>query len=208
MKNKLSKKERCEMAYQHDCAFWRQGILIGGMDEAGRGPLAGGVTAACVVMPREPRLEGVIDSKQLTPKQRDALFDSITATAHFVGVGWASPEEIDQINILQATKLAMKRAAQGSQIQLLLLDAVSGIDVPFEQKAIVQGDANSYSIAAASIIAKVTRDRVMIELDNKYPQYGFASNKGYGTQEHMKALKAYGPCPEHRSSFIRNFLLL
>lgn len=206
MTPKPSKQDRCDQVYLYDCHLWHQGIVFAGIDEAGRGPLAGDVTAACVIMPMEPRLPGVYDSKRLTPKQREVLFDLIQQTASFVGIGWASPEEIDRQNILNATKLAMKRAAEGANVEVFLLDAVSRLGLPGEEWSLKHGDATSYSIAAASIIAKVSRDRVMEKLDQQYPEYGFSRNKGYGTREHIQALKKHGPCPVHRNCFIQGIL--
>ncbi len=176
------------------------------MDEAGRGPLAGNVVAACMVMPREPLLLWVDDSKQLSPKRREETYEEILKTAVFVGVGQASPEEIDRCNILEATKIAMRRAAEGAPAGVFLIDALSGLGLPGEERGIIHGDALSYSIAAASIVAKVTRDRQMLELDALYPGYGFAQHKGYGTALHIAALKERGPCPAHRRSFIGHFV--
>ena len=176
------------------------------MDEAGRGPLAGNVVAACVVMPPQPLLLWVDDSKKLSPARRDKVYDEIMAHALFVGVGQASPEEIDKINILEATKNAMRRAAKDAPADVFLLDALSGLGLPGEERGIIHGDALSYSIAAASIVAKVTRDRQMLALDQQYPGYGFAKHKGYGTAQHIAALREMGPCPAHRRSFIGHFV--
>lgn len=189
-----------------DRAIWDSGVFFAGMDEAGRGPLAGPVCAACVVMPTQPLLLYVDDSKTVTEKRREMLYDKIQETALFVGVGLASAQEIDEINILEATKLAMRRAAQGAPCDLFLLDAIEKIDLPGQVQGIIHGDRECYSIAAASIIAKVTRDRIMRDLDAQYPQFGFAKNKGYGTAQHIAALKESGPCPEHRRSFITHFV--
>ena len=199
-------KERLQEITQIDAQLWQAGRAFAGIDEAGRGPLAGPVAAACVVMPGKPLLLGVDDSKKLSEKKREALFESIRETALFVGVGIATAEEIDEMNILRATKRAMQRAAQGAPCDLFLIDAVDQIDLSGEVRGIVHGDALCYSIAAASIVAKVTRDRMMRELDERYPQYGFQKHKGYGTKAHIEALKAFGPCPEHRSSFIGHFV--
>ncbi len=200
------REERLQILTQTDGPLWNAGIVFAGMDEAGRGPLAGNVVAACVVMPKEPLIPWVDDSKKLSPLRRDQVFDEIMKTALFVGVGEASPEEIDAINILQATKNAMRRAAQGAPASLFLIDAVKGLGLPGEERAIIHGDAVSYSIAAASIIAKVTRDRQMAELEKMYPGYGFEQHKGYGTAQHIAALKELGPCPAHRRSFIGKFI--
>lgn len=185
---------------------WRDaGLVVAGMDEAGRGPLVGNVVTACVVMPPEPLLIWVDDSKKLSEKRRELLYDQIMETALFVGVGMASPEEIDRINILEATKNAMRRAAESAPAGVFLIDAVKNLGLPGQEVPIIKGDATSYSIAAASIIAKVTRDRQLRELDRQYPEYGFAQNKGYGTAAHIEALRRLGPTPEHRRSFIGHF---
>ena len=189
-----------------DREIWETGRAFAGIDEAGRGPLCGPVAAACVVMPKEPLLLYVDDSKKLTEKRREALYDQILETALYARVILASPEEIDRVNILDATKNAMALAAKDAPCDLFLVDAIDRLDVPGEVRGIVHGDALCYSIAAASILAKVTRDRLMRELDQQYPQYGFAKNKGYGTAQHIAALKEYGPCPAHRRSFIGNFV--
>lgn len=201
-----SKQELCARVYAHDAALWDSGLVFAGMDEAGRGPLAGCVMAACVVMPREPMIYPVYDSKKLTQKQRESAYEQIMEQAVFVGLGRAEVSEIDEINILQATKLAMRRSAQGAPVDLFLIDAVTGIGLPGEEKAVIGGDAASYSIAAASIIAKVSRDREMEELDALYPQYGFQKHKGYGTAEHIRAIREFGPCPAHRKSFLGKIL--
>ncbi len=189
-----------------DRELWEQGVSFAGIDEAGRGPLCGPVAAACVVMPQKPLLLYVDDSKKLTEKRREALYDQILETAVYARVVLADPEEIDRINILNATKRAMADAAADAPCSLFLVDAITDLNVPGEVRGIIHGDAVCYSIAAASILAKVTRDRLMRELDEKYPQYGFARNKGYGTAEHIQALKRYGPCPVHRKSFIGHFV--
>ena len=189
-----------------DRALWREGCVFAGIDEAGRGPLCGPVAAACVVMPPEPLLLYVDDSKKLTEKRREALYDEILKTAVYAPVALASAEEIDRLNILQATKKAMAEAAEDAPCSLFLVDAVDALDVKGEVRGIVHGDALCYSIAAASILAKVTRDRLLREMDARYPEYGFARNKGYGTAEHIAALKRFGPCPEHRRSFIGHFV--
>ena len=198
--------ERLQILTQTDMPLWEQGILFAGMDEAGRGPLCGNVVTACVIMPREPLLEWVDDSKKLSPKRREEMYDRIMEEALYVGIGQADPEEIDRVNILQATKNAMRRAAEGCPASLYLIDALQGLGLNGEERGIIHGDAVCYSIAAASIIAKVTRDRQMAELDELYPGYTFAQHKGYGTAQHIAALKELGPCPAHRRSFIKNFL--
>ena len=200
------RQARLETLCATDRPLWEQGIVFAGMDEAGRGPLAGNVVAACVVMPPEPLIEWVDDSKKLSEKRRDEVYEEILRVARYVGVGMASPEEIDRVNILNATKAAMKQAAAGAKAQIYLIDAVSGLGLDGEERGIIHGDALSYSIAAASIVAKVTRDRQMLEADRLYPMYGFARHKGYGTKEHIEALREYGPCPLHRRSFITHFV--
>ena len=187
---------------------WRRKSRIGvaGMDEVGRGPLAGDVVTACVVLPEEPLIPWVDDSKKLSEARREKVYEEIMAHALFVGIGRVSPERIDEINILEATKEAMRMAAEKAPADIFLIDAVSGLGLRGMEVPIIKGDAQSYSIAAASIIAKVTRDREMREMNRTYPEYGFARNKGYGTKEHIEALQAYGPCPIHRRSFIKNFV--
>ena len=180
--------------------------IICGIDEAGRGPLAGPVTAAAVILPDDFEVELLNDSKKLSEKKREELYDVIMEQAIAVGVGMATPQRIDEINILQATYEAMRQAISALSVKpaVLLNDAVTipGVEIP--QIPIIKGDAKSVSIAAASIIAKVTRDRMMVEYDRLYPGYDLASNKGYGTKVHMDALKTVGPCEIHRRSFIKN----
>lgn len=185
-----------------DTTYWQAGIRLAGMDEAGRGPLAGPVVAACVVMPAEPIIEWVDDSKRLSEARREQVYEQIMSMALFVGIGRAQPQEIDDINILQATFAAMRRAAEGAHAQVYLIDAVDGLGLDGQERALIHGDALSYSIAAASIVAKVTRDRELRLLDEQYPGYGFARHKGYGTAEHIQAIRALGPSPIHRRSFI------
>lgn len=180
--------------------------LIAGIDEAGRGPLAGPVVVASVIMPLDNPIEGINDSKKLSAKKRDMLYDKIIAKAIDMHVAVISAETIDQINILNATKQGMLQCVEGlRKVDCVLIDAVK-LDTPVKTVSIVHGDALSYSIAAASIIAKVTRDRMMLEYDTQYPQYNFAKHKGYGTAEHIKLLKEYGACPIHRRSFIGHFV--
>ena len=202
----IKRDERLKALTQTDAPLWAQGVAFAGMDEAGRGPLAGNVVAACVMMPPQPLLPWVDDSKKLSAKRRELVYEEIMAAALFVGVGEASPREIDQYNILEATKMAMRRAAQGAPARLFLIDALSSLGLPGEERGMIHGDALCYSIAAASIIAKVTRDRQMIALDREYPQYGFARHKAYGTAQHIAALREFGPCPAHRSTFIGHFV--
>ena len=189
-----------------DLQYAACGIVIAGMDEVGRGPLAGNVVTACVVMPPEPLIIWVDDSKKLSETRRENVYQEIMETAMYVGIGQVSPREIDEINILQATRKAMKIAADQVPADTFLIDAVSGLGLKGKEVSIIKGDACSYNIAAASIVAKVVRDRQMRDLDAMYPQYGFARNKGYGTREHIEALRQYGPCPEHRKSFIGHFI--
>ena len=182
--------------------------LIAGIDEAGRGPLAGPVVVAGVIMPMDNIIQGINDSKKLSAKKRDALYDQIMLTALDVQVAIVDCNTIDEINILNATKQGMLQCINGfEQVDRVLIDAVK-LDTKVPTLSIIKGDALSYSIAAASIIAKVTRDRLMLELDKQYPQYNFAKHKGYGTAEHIRLLKEHGPCPEHRRTFIKNFVQL
>lgn len=181
---------------------------VAGIDEAGRGPLAGPVVAAAVILPKDIFLPFLNDSKKVTEKRRDVLFDEIKQNAIAYGIGIASNTLIDEINILQATYEAMREAVNALEKtpDILLVDAVHIPDINIKQVGIVKGDAKSVNIAAASILAKVTRDRLMAEYDKIYPEYGFASNKGYGTATHIAALKEVGPCAIHRKSFIGNFV--
>ncbi|MBN1351355.1 ribonuclease HII [candidate division KSB1 bacterium] len=185
-------------------ALWRQGVChIAGVDEAGRGPLAGPVFAAAVILSPDSELDGVTDSKQLSPRKREELFDIIFAQALAVGIGRAEHDEIDKINILQATYLAMNRALEQLHIkpQHVLVDGSGLPENGFKQSAIIGGDRKSLSIAAASIIAKVSRDRVMLSYHRQYPQYGFEKHKGYPSQMHIDSIKKFGYCPIHRRSF-------
>ena len=202
---KIDREARVRQLAQTDEVFWSQGIVLAGMDEAGRGPLVGNVVAACVVMPASPLLPWVDDSKKLSEKRREQVYQEIMATALYVGVGQATPAEIDEMNILEATRKAMREAAAQVPAEVFLIDAVTKLGLQGQEVPIIKGDATSYSIAAASIVAKVTRDHQLLELDARYPAYGFARNKGYGTQEHIAALRSLGPCPEHRRSFIGHF---
>lgn len=181
---------------------------ICGIDEAGRGPLAGPVVAAAAVLPKDCQIFYLNDSKKLSEKKRDLLLDEIKEKAVAYGIGIVSPQVIDEINILQATYEAMRQAISQLNVipEILLNDAVTIPGVDIMQVPIVKGDAKSVSIAAASILAKVTRDRMMMEYDQIYPEYGFAKHKGYGTAAHIAALKEYGPCPIHRRTFIKKFV--
>ena len=192
-----------EYEYTYEaCSF------ICGIDEAGRGPLAGPVVAGAVILPKDCQILYLNDSKKVSEKKRELLFDEIREKAVSYGIGVVGPGRIDEINILQATYEAMREAV--SQLQpapeILLNDAVTIPGIDLMQIPIVKGDAKSVSIAAASILAKVTRDRMMVEYDALYPEYGFAKHKGYGTAVHIQALKEHGPCPIHRRSFIKNFV--
>lgn len=203
-RNELERLDRM-MLYERKYDF--KG-LVGGVDEAGRGPLAGPVIAACVILPKDHPILYVNDSKQLSATKRDELFDIIVRDAISYGIGAAGEQVIDEINILQATYAAMRSAIEKMPVKpdCLLNDAVKIPGLDIYQIPIVKGDAKSASIAAASILAKVTRDRLMVEYDRLYPEYGFASHKGYGSASHIEALKKYGPCPIHRRTFIGGFI--
>ena len=200
------KTERDTLAFERE--LLAEGArLIGGMDEAGRGPLAGPVVAAAVIMPLDDIIEGVDDSKKLSEKKRERLFDEIIALAVAYKIVAVDEKVIDEINILNATKRAMTECVAGLSVKpdIVLVDAVKlALEVP--TKAIIKGDALSYSIAAASILAKVYRDRLMREYDLIYPEYGFAKHKGYGTKEHIDAIRTVGPSPIHRRTFITHFV--
>lgn len=187
---------------------YAQYTYICGIDEVGRGPLAGPVVAGAVILPKDCDILYINDSKQLSEKKREELYDVITKEAVAWAVGYASPERIDEINILQATYEAMREAISKLAVkpQILLNDAVTIPQIEIPQVPIIKGDAKSVSIAAASIIAKVTRDRLMAEYDKIMPEYGFASHKGYGSKSHIEAIRQYGPSPIHRATFIKNFL--
>ena len=199
---KITEKElqRLQKLTEIDRTYWDQGLVLAGMDEVGRGPLAGPVVVGCVVMPPEPLLPYV--------KRREALYEQILTTSLAHSTAWVGPEVIDEINILEATKRGFAEAFSkiGLPVTDVLIDALRGLDIPARQHPLIHGDALTYSIGAASILAKVARDRYMIEQDALYPQYGFARNKGYGTAEHIAALREYGPCPIHRRSFIGHFV--
>lgn len=182
---------------------------ICGIDEAGRGPLAGPVVVAGVIMPRNSMIEGVNDSKKVSEKKRELLYDEIIEEAISYSVAIIGQDVIDEINILNATKQGVTSVVKGLDVRpdLIIIDALQHIDTDgIKYESIIKGDAKCYSIAAASIIAKVTRDRIMREWDNVYPQYGFVQHKGYGTAKHIAAIKEYGLCPIHRRSFTKNFV--
>ena len=180
-------------------------FLIAGVDEVGRGPLAGPVCVAFVMMPLDDIIEGVDDSKKISEKKREQLFEEIKEKAICYSIQMVNEQTIDEINILEATKLAMKNAIEDMSVKpdVVLVDAISKLDTNVEIRGIIKGDALSYSIGCASILAKVTRDRLMCDLAKEYPEYGFEKHKGYGTKQHIEALKEYGPCVYHRLSFLK-----
>ena len=202
-----AERERLEGMRVYECQYADRGFLCG-IDEVGRGPLAGPVVAGAVILPADCEILWLNDSKKLSEKKRELLYDEIMEKAVAVGIGAVSPERIDEINILQATYEAMRIAISKLSVKpdLLLNDAVKIPGVELPQVPISKGDAKSVSIAAASIVAKVTRDRMMVQYEDLYPGYEFASNKGYGSARHIAALKSLGPCPIHRRSFIGNFV--
>jgi ribonuclease HII len=203
----LAELERTENLKKYEKEY-AQYSFIAGIDEVGRGPLAGPVVTSAVILPKDCDILYINDSKKLSAAKREELYDEIMDKAVAVGIGMVGPERIDEINILQATYEAMRQAISklDPQPDLLLNDAVTIPGVNIKQVPIIKGDAKSISIGAASIIAKVTRDRMMEEYDHIFPEYGFASNKGYGSAEHIAAIKKYGPTPIHRRSFIGNFV--
>jgi ribonuclease HII len=190
--------------YHYEARAWRAGLAkVAGVDEAGRGPLAGPVVAAAVIITPARRIKGLADSKLLTPERREELFAIIQARALAIGVGVVDQETIDRVNILEATRLAMLEAVTGLAMspELVITDFVRLSRLPCPQRNLTDGDARCASVAAASIIAKVTRDRLMREADQQFPEYGFARHKGYATPEHLAALDRHGPCPLHRRTF-------
>lgn len=206
---RIPESERLKEITALDRPLWETpGVVLAGMDEVGRGPLAGPVVVGCIVMPSDPLIPYVNDSKKLSEKRRECIYASLLETSIAHTTGWIWPEEIDRINILEATKNAFVQAFTKMPVQVtdVLIDALQGLKIPAKQHVYIHGDARSYSIAAASILAKVARDRYMAQQDALYPQYGFARNKGYGTAEHIEAIKAYGPCPIHRRSFIQKWI--
>lgn len=209
-KEEALQKERMRLedmrSFEHKYSTYS---LICGIDEAGRGPLAGPVVAGAVILPKDCEILYLNDSKKLSPAKREALYEEIMEKAEAVGVGMASPARIDEINILQATYEAMREAVYnlGVTPELLLNDAVTIPDVSIPQVPIIKGDAKSVSIAAASIIAKVTRDRLMVQYDEILPGYGFARHKGYGSKDHIEAIRRLGPTPIHRQTFIKKFVV-
>ena len=200
-------RQRTEQMKQYEREYEHMGYVCG-IDEVGRGPLAGPVVACAVILPKDCQILYINDSKKLSAAKREELYQEIEKEAVGIGIGMASPARIDEINILNATYEAMRMAISKLPVrpQILLNDAVTIPQVEIPQVPIIKGDAKSISIAAASIVAKVTRDRMMAEYDKQMPEYGFASNKGYGAAAHIEALKKYGPSPIHRQSFIGNFI--
>lgn len=198
---------RIDVLKEYERKYESEGYVCG-IDEVGRGPLAGPVVACACILPKDCNILYINDSKKLSKKKREELYDIIMKEAVAVGIGYNSPERIDEINILQATFEAMREAISKLSVtpDILLNDAVTIPGVDIKQVPIIKGDAKSISIGAASIVAKVTRDRLMEDYDKLFPEYGFASNMGYGTAVHIKALKELGPCPIHRQSFIHNFV--
>lgn len=196
-----------EKLFEHDKQLIDSGYkYICGIDEAGRGPLAGPVSVCAVIMPYDEMIDGVNDSKKVSPKKRDKLYDEIRQKAVSYKCVMLDNNVIDEINILEATKKAMREAVMGLGVEpdLVLIDAVK-LALPYKTQSIIKGDATSYAIACASIVAKVSRDRLMDEYDKEYPEYGFSKHKGYGTKAHTDAIKTYGATPIHRKTFIRNF---
>lgn len=206
---KETEEIRLEKMLEYEKRLYSKGYeYICGIDEAGRGPLCGPVVAAAVILKKGDKIEGVNDSKKLSEKKREQLFDTIKERAVAYSVGIVDEKTIDEINILEATRLAMKKAVEGLSVEAeyALVDAEKKVPIDIPYTPIIKGDALSESIAAASIIAKVTRDRMIIELDSKYPEYNFAKNKGYGTKQHTDAIKEHGLCPAHRRSFCKKFV--
>jgi len=204
----VKEKERIKRLWAYEKEVSKNIALVAGIDEVGRGPLAGPVVCAAVILPKDYEFIGINDSKKVKKADRERLFKEINEKAIAVGIGICDEKIIDDINILEATKRGMKKAVADlkEKPEFLLIDALTLDDIPINQKGIVKGDTKSVSIAAASIIAKVTRDRIMYNYDSKYPGYGFLTNVGYGTQEHRDALQALGPTPIHRKSFIKNLI--
>lgn len=207
----MTEKEqlRLDKMLEYERALYAKGYeFVCGIDEAGRGPLCGPVVAAAVILKKDDHIEGVNDSKKLSEKKREELFETIKERAVAWSVGIVDEETIDRINILEATRLAMKKAVEGlsQKPDFALVDAEKKVPIDVPYSPIIKGDALSESIAAASIIAKVTRDHMIIELDKEYPEYGFAKNKGYGTKEHTDAILKYGLCKAHRRSFCKKFI--
>ena len=207
---KESEEARLNELKKIENQYFEKGIqYLCGIDEAGRGPLAGPVVVAAVIMPKDSKLEGVNDSKKVSEKKRELLYEQIKEEAISYSVAIVDEKEIDQVNILNATKEGLTTAIRGLKVkpERIIVDALTGIDtcgIPYD--SVIKGDAKCYSIAAASILAKVTRDRIMRKMDEVYPEYGFEKHKGYGTAAHIAAIKEYGLCPIHRKSFTKNFV--
>jgi len=201
-------KERVKKLWAYEKEITGSHAFVAGIDEVGRGPLAGPVVCAAVILAKGTEFVGINDSKKVKKEDRERLFNEINEKAIAVGIGICNEKVIDDINILEATKLGMKKAIEAldQKPTFLLIDALTLDDIPIKQKGIIKGDSKSVSIAAASIVAKVTRDRMMYAYNEKYPEYGFLTNVGYGTKEHRDALKAIGPTPIHRKSFIKNLI--
>ena len=199
-------REKLDRMTAIERAYWARGLAVAGIDEVGRGPLAGPVVTACVILLEGDLIPGVDDSKKLSPAKRDALSEAILSRAVYVRIARVEADVIDEINILRATRRAMEACAAEAPADIFLIDAMENLKLPAEARAIIHGDALSYMIAAASIVAKVHRDRLMEAMDQVYPGYGFIHHKGYGTAEHIRALRENGPCPEHRRSFIGKIL--
>ncbi len=209
--NNLIENEKTRLNHLHifENDLKRMGnTFVAGVDEAGRGPLAGPIIAACVILPDNFYIYGIDDSKKLTEERREHLFDVITKKALAIGIGIVDQKEIDDINIGKADNLAMKKAIESTNLVCdhILSDAFIINDISINQTPLIKGDARSISIAAASIVAKVTRDRIMADYHDKYPQYSFLNNKGYGTKEHIEAIQKHGICPIHRKTFVKNIL--
>lgn len=206
---KENEQERLKHMLEIEESLYEKGYkLVCGVDEAGRGPLCGPVVAAAVILKPGQMIDGVNDSKKISEKKREKLYEDIMANALAVGVGMSDVDVIEEVNILNATKLAMKQAISNLKIQpeYVLIDGNQMIDITMDAETVVSGDAKSESIAAASIIAKVTRDRMLLEWDKEYPEYGFAKHKGYGTKAHIEAIGKYGLTPLHRKSFCTKFV--
>ena len=205
-KHRETPQEKLVRLTQIENELWNRGARIAGIDEVGRGPLAGPVVAAAVILPEDFDVPGLGDSKKLSEKRREELFDIITERAVAYGIGMADHSIIDEINILQATKLAMKEAISSLQQQpdYILFDAMRIDDLEIPQESVIKGDAKVLAVAAASIVAKVTRDRMMAEYSAEYPGYAFEKNKGYGTKEHYEGIREHGMCPIHRRTFLKN----
>lgn len=207
MLDTMKKITEDKLVFERECQ--KNGYkYIAGVDEVGRGPLCGPVVCCAIIMPLDDLIDGIDDSKKVSEKNRELLYDIILKKAVSVKICSAEPEVIDQINILEATKKCMAECIEGLEItpDIVLVDAVK-LETSVPVYPIIKGDAKSYTIGAASIVAKVYRDRLMREYDKSYPEYGFAANKGYGTKQHIQAIKEYGPCPIHRKTFIKNFLV-